>query len=404
MNKRLVLAGSALMASLGLCAAAVPAAAEPVNGSDDVSGVSIDCGDVAGLIDAVNQANIDGGTIKLAERCAYRFEDDFEDSGNALPAITGDVTILGKDSTLIRSSQHGASLFRLLAVNEGGSLTLKGVTVAGGLVDGDGAGIANAGTLKLLRSTVAGNQATGNGGGISNEGGDVTLDESRVINNAVFDADTDAGDGGGLSNNADGTLTIKSSTIAGNSSEEDGGGIENWGTLAIDGSRIVNNVARDDDGGAIHNLGTATIDNSKITENWAGIDGGAIDNGEDATLDVLATTFSRNVAGRDGGAINNEGTATLTDSWVKKNQAGRDGGGINNEQEAGADTAELTLEGTKVSENRAAGVGGGINNWAGGVVTLDEDSSVTENEPTNCEGDVPGCDAVASAAVQQNKG
>lgn len=392
------------MASLGLCAAAVPAVAEPMNGSDDVSGVSIDCGDVAGLIDAINQANIDGGTIKLAARCAYRFEDDFEDSGNALPAITGDVTIIGKDSTLIRSSLHSALLFRLLAVNEGGSLTLKGVTVTGGLIDGDGAGIANEGTLKLEGSTVAGNQATGDGAGISNEGGDVTLDESRVINNVVFDADTDAGDGGGLSNNAAGILTIKSSTIAGNSSEEDGGGIQNQGTLAVDGSRIVNNVARDDDGGAINNLGTATIDNSKITENWAGVEGGGINNSEDGTLEVLGTTFSRNVAGRDGGGINNEGTATLTDSWVKKNQAGRDGGGINNEQEAAADTTELTLENTKVSENRAAGVGGGINNWAGAVVTLDEDSRIIDNEPTNCEGDVPGCDAVASAAVEQNKG
>lgn len=88
MKKRLVLAGSALVARLGLCAATTPAVAQAVN-------VSIGCGDVARLIAAVRQANTAGGTITLAKRCAYRFADDFSNSRNALPAITGNVTIVG---------------------------------------------------------------------------------------------------------------------------------------------------------------------------------------------------------------------------------------------------------------------------------------------------------------------
>lgn len=383
MKKRLVLAGPALVASLGLCAAATPAGAQAVN-------VSINCGDVGGLIAAVRQVNTAGGTITLARRCAYRFADDFSDSRNALPAITGNVTIVGQDSTLIRSSHHAASLFRLLSVHRQGNLTLKSVTVAGGLIYGNGAGIRNVGTLRLEHSTVAGNQATGDGGGISNEGGDVTLVESRVLTNVVSDAGQWVGDGGGLNNTATGTLTLRNSTVAGNATAEDGGGILNQGRLTVEGSRIANNEAREDDGGGINNVGTATIKDSQIVENWAGMEGGGVANSEDGTLNIQGTSFTANKAGHDGGAVNNEGTATLKNSKVLRNQAGHDGGGLNNEQEAGTDTARLTLETTTVSENRAADDGGGINNWSGGVVTL-RDSEITNNQPGNCAGNVSGC-------------
>ncbi|MGW3623929.1 hypothetical protein [Streptomyces sp. NPDC000880] len=106
-----------------------------------------------------------------------------------------------------------------------------------------------------------------------------------------------------------------------------------------------------------------------------------------------------------GADINGFVECRAAKSEVLKNQAGRDGGGINNEQEATADTTQLTLEDTKVSENRAVNLGSGIYNWEGAVVTLDDDSKITGNEPTNCDGDVPGCDSDEEAApVKQDKG
>ncbi|MEV8630160.1 hypothetical protein AB0395_00745 [Streptosporangium sp. NPDC051023] len=387
MKTRLMLTGSAVASSLCLCGTA------PAMAVQTPADVTVRCGDVAGLITAVAQTNANpwGGTVKLAPYCAYRFEDDYQNSGNALPAITGKVTIVGEYSTLIRSSYHGANLFRLLSVNEGGELTLKGVTVTGGDTPGDGGGIANEGRLQLEYSTVAGNQSGGDGGGISNEGGTVNLYDSHILTNVVTNPTPDeAGDGGGLSNNATGTLTLKKTTVRGNTADEDGGGIQNQGTLIVERSHIENNEARDDDGGAINNLGNATIKESEIKDNWAGIEGGGINNGEDGTLNTYNTSFEGNRAGRDGGAINNEGTATLKESEVEWNQAGRNGGGINNEQEAEADRTRLTLEYSTVSENRAAGVGGGINNWTGAEVTLKR-SRVIRNLPTNCAGIVPGC-------------
>ncbi|MFG2879918.1 hypothetical protein ACGFYU_33735 [Streptomyces sp. NPDC048337] len=387
MKNRLVVIGSAVAASVGLCMAVAPAAvAQPLK-------VTVACGDVAALLTAVGDANAnaDGGTITLAKNCAYRFTaEDAIGSGNALPAITGKVKIIGHDSTLIRSVRDGLPHFRILKVNEGGELLLKGTTVTGGHTDGDGAGIANEGTLRLEDSKVAGNQAAGDGGGISNEGGNVTLIDSEVLTNVVTSTSDEPGDGGGISNNATGTLTLKKSVVAGNTADEDGGGIQNQGTLSVEHSLITNNEARDDDGGAINNLGTATIKKSKLVENWAGLDGGAINNGSDGTLEAWETEFAENKAGKDGGAINNEGTATLKKSKVESNQAGNDGGGINNEEEAGGDATQLTLEHATVAYNRAAGVGGGINNFTGAVVTL-KNSKIIKNLPTNCEGTVPGC-------------
>ncbi|TGA93676.1 hypothetical protein [Streptomyces sp. MZ04] len=394
MKKRLVLAGSALVASLGLGLSAVPAVAAQ-------NDVTIDCNENGSqnLINAIKDANNNGGgTIRLAKRCAYRFETSF-DGLNALPPITRDVKIIGDKSTLIRSVRGDE--FRILRVEEGGSLTLKGVTVTGGLLtsdpndaegNADGGGIANEGSLWLEKSTVIGNQITGDGGGISNEGGYVTLVNSRVLTNIAFDQDKDAADGGGISNNADGTLTIKKSTIAGNTSEEDGGGIQNQGTLTAEGTLFSKNEARDDDGAAINNLGSAKIKDSKFVENYAGLEGGAINNdpSNNNTLEVTGSSFHRNVAGRDGGALNNEGIATLKTSTIKGNQAGRDGGGINNEEEDAADPTVLTLEYTKVTENRAARHGGGINNWVGAEVIL-KHSKIFKNRPDNCAGAVPGC-------------
>ncbi|WP_345023763.1 hypothetical protein [Nonomuraea roseoviolacea] len=384
---RLMLAGTAAAASLSLWCA-TPAMADQA-----ALKVSVDCGDVIGLINAIVlvNANPQGGTVTLAEDCAYRFEDDFADSGNALPAITGKVSIIGDDSTLIRSSRAGVNLFRILAVNENAELTLKDVTVTGGDTEGDGGGIANEGKLWLFYSTVAGNQAGGDGGGISNEGGTVTLYGSRVLTNVVTTPVLgEAGDGGGLSNNAAGILILKKTKVTGNTADEDGGGIQNQGTLFLERTDVENNEARDDDGGGLNNLGTATIKDSEFEQNWAGLEGGGINNSEDGTLSISGTSFEENVSGQDGGGINNEGTATLNKSVVEENQAGRDGGGINNEQDPQADQTLLTLADSKVTENRAARIGGGINNWLGAKVTLLY-TKIFKNRPTNCAGIVPGC-------------
>lgn len=65
---------------------------------------------------------------------------------------------------------------------------------------------------------------TGHGGGISNKGGNVTLVDSYVRTNVAFDTHIDehiirVEHGGGISNDFDGTLTVRESNIDSNASE-----------------------------------------------------------------------------------------------------------------------------------------------------------------------------------------
>ncbi|MFF7127567.1 hypothetical protein [Streptomyces sp. NPDC008240] len=366
--KQVCLRGAAVTFGLALGLAAVPSVA--------YAQTSVACGDSAGLITAIQNA-ASGATISLARECTYAFGSAF-DAENALPPITKKLTIKGEGSALVRSSR--SQLFRLLEVAENGDLTLRGIEISAGHTGTDGGGIANEGKLTLDRSEVTGNTADEDGGGISNEGGTVTLRDSSVAGNTALSS---AADGGGLSNNDKGTLTLKHTSVTDNTADQDGGGIDNKGVLSVEDSTFRGNTARDDDGGAINNSGTGsvTVKESKFVDNVAGIDGGAINNGEEAKLEIWNTDFSENISGNDGAAVNNEGTATLTKTEVEKNSAGRDGGGINNE--ALDSPAHLTLNHSEVTGNVAARNGGGINNQSGASVTLN-DSRVVKNRPNNC--------------------
>jgi hypothetical protein len=104
------------------------------------------------VLDAANQTGI-ATTITLAAGATFDFThpDNFSDGVNALPVITGTVTILGNNDTIERTGSAG---FRLFDVAAGGSLTLEGLTLTGGWAWGAGAGaeggaIYSAGTLSL---------------------------------------------------------------------------------------------------------------------------------------------------------------------------------------------------------------------------------------------------------------
>src|SRR5215471_15635506 len=80
----------------------------------------------ADLIAAINSANSSGSatTIILAAGATFDFTSaiDSTNGANALPAITGNITIVGNNDTIERT---GSSAFRLFDVAKGGSLTLQ---------------------------------------------------------------------------------------------------------------------------------------------------------------------------------------------------------------------------------------------------------------------------------------
>jgi len=107
-------------------------------------------GDVACLIDAINQANANGeaNTITL-EAGTYTLTavDNDTDGLNGLPSVTGTVTIKGAgDDTTSLERDASAPAFRLVHVAAPGTLTLEGLTLRGGDASNrDGGCLANNG-------------------------------------------------------------------------------------------------------------------------------------------------------------------------------------------------------------------------------------------------------------------
>ncbi len=117
-------------------------------------------GDVACLIDSIDQANSNGrpkNTIQL-EGGTYTIIDvnNDADGPNGLPSITSVLTIAASQehADIVRAA--GAPAFRLFHVAIGGHLTLEDVSVRNGNASG-GAGVLNRGETTIARSTFADN-------------------------------------------------------------------------------------------------------------------------------------------------------------------------------------------------------------------------------------------------------
>ena len=131
-----------------------------------------------------------------------------------------------------------------------------------------------------------------------------------------------------------------------------GGGIDNFGILAVTGCTIEDSSAagaNSGDGGGIANefAGLLTVTDSTIQYNSAGSGGGVFNVG---WMVVTGSTFSSNSADGQGGGLDNYGLVFISDCLVNGNHAGG-GGGIYN-------ASELFLTSSTVAGNQA-GVGGG---------------------------------------------
>src|SRR4051794_12383348 len=91
------------------------------------------------LVSAIRTANHPGlfqsSTVTLTSGCTYTLStvDNATDGGNALPVITGNVTIQGQNATIIRSSASGTPAFRVFDIASGASLTMSSTTISNGL-------------------------------------------------------------------------------------------------------------------------------------------------------------------------------------------------------------------------------------------------------------------------------
>jgi len=329
--------------------------------SDPSPTINVDC-DVQDLIDQMDWANGDPRpiTLVLDEECLYELTtvDNLigrngnttgESGANGLPAIQGDLTIIGNDALIRRSYAAGTPDFRIFFVASSGNLTIDNLLVENGSSTyGGGALFIDEGIVTLIGSELYYHHSDFSGGAIYNEFGDLTLQNTSLLGN-------DANAGGGLFN-ANGTVLIEAfSFVTQNEADLDGGGIYNHGSLTIDGSRVLNNDAGRHGGGIYTHYASASLDvvDSFFEDNTAlNSLGGAIA-ASDTNVSIAGSFFARNEALTGGAVSLMDNVVSIQNSTFSDNQSIQAGGAIY------TSGAEATIDGSNFSNNTGT-VGGAI--------------------------------------------
>jgi hypothetical protein len=248
-----------------------------------------------------------GGCAGVPGDCSIRQAIDASSAGDtiAVPAghytldpklnalfVDHDVTLTGTGNPVV----DGGGAIGVFSIGDNGNtfsystpkVSIDGITITGGddHINGGG-GIVVYGTLTLTHSTVAGNTSEWNGGGIGMPSTEVDSATVRVENSTIS-GNVAGGDGGGIYNVA-GKLTVVNSTVAGNSAGPGGPG---------------QNSHR---GGGIysdpHFDGAASIFSSTIAGNTATAagSGGNIWAGDTPTLSVVSAVLRAPAAVPDPG-------------------------------------------------------------------------------------------------------
>jgi hypothetical protein len=187
--------------------------------------------------------------------------------GSDLPPIDDDVTITGPGANQL--TIDGAGSYQPFDINAGNTVTITGVTITSGNGGTDGGAIFNEGALTIDGCTVRDSQAQ-NGGGISNWTG-ATLN----VYNSTISENIATTWGGGIANYGD--MTISHTTVTANTctGTYGAGGIGQYSAGAsstVVHSTIVLNGATQDstESGLFIEAGTATVVNSIVSHNGSG--------------------------------------------------------------------------------------------------------------------------------------
>jgi hypothetical protein len=215
-------------------------------------------------------------------------------SGNGVWSPNGQYTIIGAGAgkTII----DGNHLSRTFAFY--GQITVRGVTVTGGIDNGAGCGcgggfeVRQGGFLTLEDSVVTGN-SSGDGGGI-----DVDSQSQATLTNVLISQNTTPGNGGGIRvepvSGLTGRLTMTNVTISGNTTTTGtgtGAGLESEGVTTGTNVTISGNNSAGDGGGVYHKSGTLALNSSTIAGNTAVGHGAGIRNFVAASAVTLRNTI-----------------------------------------------------------------------------------------------------------------
>lgn len=295
-----------------------------------------------------------GGVIRMGNNISLTLNNSLITGGlvTGNGNFNGGGIYVGTNSTLTLNDTAAAgnratSITNSYMMNGGGiygaansTINLTGSTVSGNMARGAGGGIYSLGEITLENSAVSGNLSVQHGGGVYAGGSSATVSNSAVTGNRVGSYNQH---GGGIFG-ADGTtLRVNNSVIGGNmASGGSGGGIYGM-IVVIEDSFIGNNFASMGGGGIFaYSPSGVTIRNSTIAGNETfGNGGGIYTAGKlllvNSTLHNNRTTEWGGVYG--GGIYGKAGSdisivdSTIAGNWVYYNNSGTTatGGGIYSE-------------------------------------------------------------------------
>jgi beta-glucanase (GH16 family) len=194
--------------------------------------------------------------------------------------LTSGQLVVGRSMTIDASAApgvivSGSDASRVFQIEATATVAMNDLVVADGAAAPQGGGILNYGTLNLDRVVVRDNVETSpgpanfefGGGGIYNgAGATLNLTDSTVSNNATV-----AQPGAGVYGFFNSTINVTNSTISGNSAGDVAGGLRTLGNATITGTTISGNTSTAWHGGGIFATdGTVTIEGSSIINNIAG--------------------------------------------------------------------------------------------------------------------------------------
>ena len=303
--------------------------------------------------------------------------------GGSVAAGLDGVTVSGGNAN---GAEDGAHLERRDGggIYAAGTLTLSGSTVSNNAAAGSGAGLAfrSGNTLAIQQTTFDGNTSESAGGGIA-AWGNVSLLECELTNNvaanggAVYCNGTLSADSSVFSSNSasqyaggaadiHGEATFVNCEILDNTANTVAGGIgKGSGALTLLGSTVSGNSSTGDGGGiAVFAQVPVTISDSVFSDNVSGVSGGGIAyHGQDCLLSVQETTFDGNTAEGSGGGIAAWGDVSLLECDMQDNVAAA-GGAVFCEGTFAAETSVFSNNST--------------NRYSGGAAELHGEATVVD--------------------------
>ena len=179
----------------------------------------------------------------------------------------------------------------------------------------------------------------------------------RIVDSSLVD-NTSEENGGAIQNAGDGIIVVEDTLLKKNRSEASGGALyAEGGTVRIVGGTVAENYAAN--GGGLYSGGSPTsfglrgrfeVSGTQITDNEAEANGGGMSSGGDGQVFVTDVTFDGNYAGDSGAGVENGDRASLAvvDSMFTHNRSVVHGAGMTTHSERA-----VSIDGSTFADNEA---------------------------------------------------